>query len=549
MKAKYFTLVLHGHIPYVLSHGTWPHGADWLYEAAAECYMPLLDVFRRLSEEGVPAAVNFSFTPVLADQLRDPRFAAGFDGYLDMKIDAARNDIAFFGKTGSPLLGAAIGWLRVYEGLREDFNTRYQRDIITAYRELESRGAIETMTSGATHGYFPLLGRDQSIRQQVRQGRHTHKQLFGRDPLGFWLPECAYRPGYEWTSPFGGTPANRLGVDEILGSEGVGYFFVDGNLLKGGEAKGVYLDRFPALRKLRDRYEEKHGGPFPSGKDAFAPCLAEPSLVPFFVRDEVSGSQVWSRADGYPGDGNYLEFHKKHFPGGLRYWRITSSGSGLGDKLPYDQAAAEERVEAHAIHFVSVLEKALAGRDRAGVVVSLYDAELFGHWWYEGPEWIYQVSKKLAASEVRAVTGSQCLRELPPADVVSLPEGSWGQGGGHWVWLNGDTSWMWERIYAVEKAAALIEAAPGVPDRRLLRQFFREKLLLESSDWPFLVTTGTARDYAELRAAGHFERASKLAEWLTVNRPLSADEKARLETWEKEDNVFSEVIGTDGKVI
>ena len=186
MADKYFSLVLHSHIPYVLAHGSWPHGMDWLYEAAAESYMPLLDVFERLAAEGVPARTNVSFTPVLMEQLKDPGFVSGFDEYLRMKIEAAVRDRAYFGQTGNAALRPLTDfWEAWYRRLLEDFHGRYGGDIIDAYRSLQDRGLIEVLTSGATHGYFPLLSRDESVRQQVRQGCHTYRKHFGRDPRGF----------------------------------------------------------------------------------------------------------------------------------------------------------------------------------------------------------------------------------------------------------------------------------------------------------------------------------------------------------------------------
>jgi 1,4-alpha-glucan branching enzyme len=550
MADKYFSLVLHSHIPYVLAHGSWPHGMDWLYEAAAETYMPLLDVFERLAGEGISAQTNISFTPVLMDQLKDPGFARGFDEYLRMKVEIAIRDREYFERTGNAALRPLTDfWEAWYRKLLEDFHGRCQGDIIDAFRSLQDRGHVEVLTSGATHGYFPLLSRDESIRQQVRQGRYTYRKYFGRDPRGFWIPECAYRPGYTWKAPFGDKPAYpRLGVDEILGQEGVGYFFVDAHLLKGGEAKGVYIDRFPGLKLLWEKFQGAYKPAETLARDPYSSYLAHPSNVPFFARDDVSGSQVWSRYMGYPGDGAYLEFHKKHFPGGMRYWRITSSNADLGLKEPYYPARTLDRMEEHAGHFVSVLEETLKGK-ASGSVVALYDTELFGHWWFEGPEWIYRVIKKLSAGPIKPMTAGGCLERLPPETIISLPEGSWGQGGFHWIWLNDDTAWIWKKIYRIEEEAAALAPRLARLDRRLLKQFFREKFLLESSDWPFLISTWSARDYAENRAAEHYERALTLAGWLGEGRVLSAPEESLLRVFETEDRLFEEVVLPDGTVI
>jgi len=544
-----FALVLHSHIPYVLAHGSWPHGMDWLYEAAAESYLPLLDVFLRLRDEGIVPGINISFTPVLVAQLKDPVFKKGFSEYLAMKIAIAENDRASFEETGNTKLAAlAAFWQVWYEKQSVDFHGRCHEDIIEGFRVLQDQGQIEVLTSAATHGYFPLLSRDESIRHQVRQGMHTYRRHFGREARSFWIPECAYRPAYSWKSPFGGKEAaDRRGVDEILGSEGVRCFFVDGHLLKGGEAKGVYLDRFPGLKLLWEKFQGQYSPAGESGRDPYVPYLAHPSNTPFLVRDEISGAQVWSRDMGYPGDGWYLEFHKKHFPGGMRYWRITASGADLADKLPYDPGRTRERLEEHARHFVSVLESLMRGREE-GIVVALYDTELFGHWWFEGPEWLYLVLKGLNRSFVHPGTVSAALEAIPPRTIVSLPEGSWGKGGFHWIWLNQETSWIWEKIYEIEDDALKFGSGGGL-NKRVWKQFIREKFLLESSDWPFLVSTWAARDYAELRAAEHYERARTLAAWLKRGGEIGTREAALLATYENEDRLFEEVVGPDGRIV
>ena len=546
---KRFVLVLHSHIPYVLAHGSWPHGMDWLYEAAAESYLPLLDVFRRLGEEGIAPMVNIGFTPVLAAQLKDPRFKSGFAEYLAMKIDIAAKDRAYFARIGNAqLLALTSFWEDWYARLARSFHEEYDDDIIEGFRVLQDQGTIEVLTSAATHSYFPLLARDESIRHQVRQGRHTYRAYFGREARGFWLPECAYRPAYAWRAPFGSQAAYpRLGIDEILGSEGIGYFFVDGHLLKGGEAKGVYIDRFPALKRLWEKSRGNNRPAVESAGDPFSAYLAYPSNTAFFVRDEISGAQVWSRSMGYPGDEWYLEFHKKHFPGGMRYWRITSSDADLGAKAPYSPAKTRERLAEHAGHFVASIEATLAAREE-GMVVALYDTELFGHWWFEGPEWLFLVLKGLSGTSVKPSTGTTALKSLPPRTIVSLPEGSWGQGGFHWVWLNEETSWIWKKIYRIEELAADLEHRKDL-DRRIWKQFIREKFLLESSDWPFLISTFSARDYAQNRAAQHFERAETLAGWLKSGRRLTTAEEEFLGICETEDDLFEEVIAPDGQVL
>jgi len=551
MANKFFTLVLHSHIPYVLSHGSWPHGMDWLYEASAESYLPLLRVCMRLRDEGIRPCVNISFTPVLMEQLASPGFSRTFKQYLEARIACARQDRACFEKTGADVPGAlAAFWEKWYEDVLEFFADGCREDILAACRSLQDDGQVEVLTSAATHGYLPLLAKDDSVRWQVRQGALAYEKYFGRRPPGFWLPECGYRPGYPWRAPLGnGEEVDRAGLDEILEQERVGCFFVDGHFLQGGGASSVYCDRFPALKDLWDKFRDACRPVEGAARSPYEAYLARPSGIPFFVRDETSGAQVWSGKSGYPGDGWYLEFHKKRFPGGMRYWRVTASEAGLGDKQPYEPAAAGERLEANASHFVEQLEKSLGPLPQGGVVAALYDTELFGHWWFEGPEWLYLVLKKLSVSGVRPATVSRCLEALPPRQMVSLPEGSWGEGGFHWIWLNDDTSWIWEKIYRIEEEAVALANRSFPGKTRVLKQFVREKFLLESSDWPFLISTGSARDYAAHRAEEHFDRAWALRNWLVRPEPLGLDEGRLLDVWDQEDGIFSEVVTPDGNII
>jgi 1,4-alpha-glucan branching enzyme len=262
--------------------------------------------------------------------------------------------------------------------------------------------------------------------------------------------------------------------------------------------------------------------------------------------------QVWSRDAGYPGDQWYMEFHKKHFPGGLRYWRVTSARTDLGAKLLYDPERAAERTRSHADHFVGLLRDVLASAaDRMkapGIACSPYDTELFGHWWFEGPRWLEEVFTRLSQSGIEAVDCAEYLQQRPPADAISLQEGSWGEGGDHRVWLNRDTEWTWERLYGVEEEfwAAAREAnqdtRPAV--RRVLAQSARELLLLQSSDWQFLITTWAARDYAEARFTEHYTNVTRLLQMLRRalgGSPPAGAEEEFLQARESQNFVFPDV--------
>lgn len=522
----YFALVLHAHLPYVIAHGKWPHGTDWLNEAAAETYIPILDVLNKLKEEGYSPRVTIGITPILLEQLSDDSFKDEFKGYLKIKIEAAEDDEKEFTRMGQRHLATlAKRWEDFYKGILSSFTERYREDLVGSFSRLQEEGHIEIITSAATHGYLPLLGQDTCVQAQIKAGLKTYQRHFGRPPAGIWLPECAYRPRYQWVSPVGrkGKGYLRKGVDEFLSENNIDYFIVDSHLLEGGKAIGVYLDRYEALRRLWGQFSRGYKPrPVDEKKTPHTTYLVGQEgkrPVAVFTRDPKTGLQVWSGEWGYPGDGWYLDFHKKRFPGGLRYWRITSSKCDLADKEEYYPERPEERIAEQSVHFKDLAKGILRDynqrRGEVGVICAPFDAELFGHWWFEGPKWLYHILKKIEDDgEIGLITCREYIEKYPPTTVVSLPEGSWGEGGFHWIWLNKWTEWTWRHIYeAEEKMQALVGEFSENPDSRLqtiLKQAARELLILESSDWQFLISTWSARDYAEMRVAEHYESFIRL---------------------------------------
>ncbi len=507
--------VLHSHLPWVLGHGRWPHGEAWLYEAAAECYVPLLRMLDRLAAASPGTRLTLGITPVLAESLASPRFREGFAAYLEERRSAADRDRDDFHAAGDPAAERlAAAWSAFYGAARADFETRYGGDLLAGFRRHQDAGTIEVLTSAATHGYLPLLGRDESVDAQVGCGVSSYRRHFGRPPRGIWLPECAYRPAGPWSRPVGPSRSwTRPGLERVLSRHGLRYFFVDTHLVAGGAPLGTYEDRFETGRL--DATAPARGL---SPNEAHALVLpADAAPVAVFARDPRSSVQVWSADYGYPGDGAYLEFHRKRAPGGLRYWRVTDRRLPLDAKLPYDPAEAAARVRAHADHFTGLVRDTLREHcertGRPGVVVAPFDTELFGHWWFEGLAWLEAVLRDLRG-DVATTTPSEFLEAHPPRSAIRLPEGSWGQGGHHWVWLNDDTRWVWDLVYRAEDAFAdalrSSGSGPGSEEDRVLRQLARELLLLESSDWPFLITTVAARDYAGARVRRHFETFERL---------------------------------------
>jgi len=500
---------------------------DWVNEAAAETYIPLLIELYKLIDDGYHPKLTIGITPVLCEMLRNPRFIDGFQGYLEEKYNAALNDYDDF--TENKYIDGRIKlskwWQEFYDRVRDNFLNRYNKDILGAYKKLQDMGLVDIITCGATHGYAPLLSKDSSIDAQYKTAVDNYKRHFGRAPTGAWLPECAYRPGYRWKNPITDEEYNRPGVEYFLAKNGLKYFFIDTALLLGGKSQGVYAARFPLLAELWKQFESQYEEiPTSFEKSQYEPYLvatdpSTPGPVGFFTRDEKTGIVVWSGEHGYPGCAEYLDFHKKHFPGGMKYWKVTSPKLDLGKKMLYWPDDVPKKLDENASHYVNLVKETLQNYKeqfrKPGIVVSCYDAELLGHWWHEGPWWVNRVLRWIEDDPQVELTNTRLyLEQNPPNKVVSIVEGSWGQGNSHWVWLNEWNTYVWDHIYECEaKSEEIITKYKDSHDPNLikiLKQMARELLLLESSDWQFLITTWSARDYAENRIALHYENFNRL---------------------------------------
>lgn len=521
-----FTFMLHSHLPYARQAGMWPHGEEWVHEAIAETYVPLLNALYDLREEGVPFSLTIGITPVLAEQLADPLIVEHFIGYAAERSARAAQDVDRFERAGNAAMrDLARFYHHWYARVLTSFQDRYGSDLLGAFRTLQDEGRIEVATSAATHGYLPLLSRDSSIHAQVHTGVEAYRHHFGRAPQAVWLPECAYRPAI--LEEENGKTVRRPGLETFLAEEGLLVFFVETQTVEGGRPVGLAdPGTVGPYGMVARRYASSVTKP--RGGEQLAPGT---SLLPYWVGDapgqvavlarhERTGQQVWSATFGYPGDVVYREFHRKDAESGMQYWRITGAGVDLGRKEPYSPERAAEQIQGHANHYVHLIEEELQNyHERTGgfgSITASYDTELFGHWWFEGVDWLKAVLRGLAERPAVEVTSaSRIVEDHPPREVLSLPESSWGAGGGHYTWLNDDTDWMWPLIHAAERRMeALVAAYPDASGtrREALNQAARELLLLQSSDWPFLVTTGQAKEYAIERFQEHLERFDQLVE-------------------------------------
>ena len=537
MKQGAFTFVLHSHLPYCRQAGRWPHGEEWIHEAAAETYVPLLQALWELRDEGVPFKLTIGVTPVLAEQLRDPLVNEHFVHYLEDRKAASQSDVVRHRSAGGKQLVTLAEFYRdFYTGVLTTYRERFGSDLVGAFKSLQDSGHVELATSAATHGYLPLLDRDSSIEAQIATGVRSYQRMFGRAPRAIWLPECAYRPGYLATED--GVTYEKPGIEKFLGDHGLKVFFSETHTIEGGrpvgkaagDAVGPYGDLQRRYLVPVPEYRE------PTHRTTFEPYLVSGVDVAVIGRNNRTGMQVWSGDHGYPGDFWYREFHKKDGTSGLQYWRITGTRVDLADKGEYRPDMARNQMFEHARHFATLVEELVSGyhaqSGRYGIVSSAYDTELFGHWWFEGVGWLREVLRLLAVSDVvQLTTATEFIEQHPPENVLALPESSWGQGGGHFTWMNVDTEWMWPIIRTAERRMErLVEANPSAsePTLEVLQQAARELLLLQSSDWPFLVSTGQAREYAIARFEQHVERFEQLAEAIETGagpnaRALAAD--------------------------
>lgn len=540
MPAGAFSFVLHSHLPWVRRAGRWPFGEEWVHQALLDVYLPLLETIESLERDGIRGGITLGVTPVLLEQLRDSHLLAAFDAYLDERIALTAGDLTPRGDDlDAARRGLAQRYLAQLRARRARWRSHWRRNVVGALREFARSGAVEIISSAATHAYLPLLATDSAIDAELAVGIATTRRLLGVTPRGIWLPECAYRGAF--APP--GEPGYRPAIDAWLAAHGIRYCFVDAHAVAG-----VYRGSGAWSATLDGRQTapaaDADAAAAAQGDEATLLPHVLPSGVAAFARDPRISRQVWSRDQGYPGDGAYREFHKRDERSGNTYWRVTGPRVELDEKKIYDPHAAADRVSAHAAHFSALVTRLLTGfqeRDgRTGMLAAPFDAELFGHWWAEGPQWLGGVLRTLhGGGDIALMTPGAYLAAHQAPRIAALRESSWGEGGDNRVWYNDAVAWMWPVIHRCERAMERIAARPTATprERALAEQAARELLLLASSDWPFLVTTGQAREYGVERFTTHVARFDALAAALDGE----AADPAVVEAALHDDTLFPEI--------
>ncbi|MBI5212412.1 MAG: DUF1957 domain-containing protein [Nitrospirae bacterium] len=533
-------LLLHAHLPYV-RHPEHEYSLEenWFFEAVRETYIPLLDAFEGMVNDGISPKITMSVSPTLTEMLYDELLRHRFVRHMEHLIELSEAEK--IRTKGSPFESSAFLYNAKFKRIRQLYLERYNGNLVSAFRKLQDDGHIEVVATAATHAFLPAFEHyPAAVKAQIDVGIKSYIRSFGRRPLGFWLPECGY----------------FRGLDFFLRDAGMKYFFL--------ESHGVI-----------------HGRPRP--RHSVYRSVLTPSGIAAFGRDFKSARQVWCASRGYPGDPSYRDFYRdigfdlpldyvgsytglegiKTFTG-MKYHCVTGKSE---QKLPYNRANALRKVLEHAAHFVQEREYDLARLSGFGhfsksggpVVFSAFDAELFGHWWFEGIEWLNITIRNISEhrASFRVVTPVEYFDEHSAdyMDSIEPSPSSWGEGGYNAMWIGERNHRLYRRLHATVERMTLLKQRIGETEnrrergkntdspihpfthsliQRAINQAMRETFLSQASDWLFLMQKGRAAEYAEERIMRHIERFDMLFS-MVMNRDVN---ESRLKEMEESDNIF-----------
>jgi 1,4-alpha-glucan branching enzyme len=518
----YLSLVLHAHLPFV-RHPEHPEFFEerWLFEAITECYVPLIRAFNALLRDGVKFRVAVSLSPTLIEMLQDELLQERYLRHMEKLVELSEKEVART-RNDPPFYRLACMHRQWFRETIDIFDRGYKRNLVRAFSRIQEQGVLELLTTAATHGFLPLLKEHPaSVRAQLWTAADVYRRNFGREPRGIWLPECAYYPG----------------VEELLQEAGFTYFMVDSHGLLHADVRPHY--------------------------GLFAPVACE-NGVAAFGRDPDCSRQVWSSTEGYPGDFDYREFYrdvgfdlpldyvapyildqKTRCFTGVKYHRVTGKGEY---KEYYEPDKARNKAALHAGDFLARRRHQIAGQavlmDRPPLVLAPYDAELFGHWWFEGPQFLDFFIRKahFDQHDIELITPGDYLARHPVLQRATPSASSWGWQGYNDCWLSGPNEWIYPHLHDAARAMTDLarthrEEPAGTLRDRALRQAARSLLLAQSSDWPFIMKCGTSVQYAERRVRDHLARFHYLCD--AVRRQQI--DQPRLVALEQLDKVFPHV--------
>ncbi len=502
-------MVLHAHLPYVRSEEPGSLEEDWFFQALVECYLPLLETLEEAyrAKDQTPK-ITIGLSPTLLSLLDDDLLKNRFEEWVAIRLKVLN--------TLETVCIAAVQHLK--EHLKRQLGSwkTCKGDLIGRFKKLQASEVIDILTCAATHGYLPLLRENpETVRAQLKTAVREHQRLFTKAPLGIWLPECAY---YE-------------GLDELMAESGLRYAVLDGHGLLNADP--------------RPRY------------GLYAPICTRRGVA-FFGRDSESTLPVWSARDGYPGNPNYREFHrdlgwdlstenlkkigfKEKRPLGIKLFKISAKNTSLENKQEYDPQAAKESVKKDAENFLKDRKKQLIKLEESMQIepflIAPFDAELFGHWWFEGPQFLSYLFIKSQKEGIKLITLKEALQLTPKIQLCSPSPSSWGQGGFHNYWLNKSNDWIvheWSKA-GREMVSICSEGLTVASHIKIIKQAGRELLLSQSSDWSFILKAGTTTELARERIHLHLKRFWMLINSIKDNKIIN--EKV-IEEIEKEDCIF-----------
>ncbi|KEH87966.1 glycoside hydrolase [Clostridium novyi A str. BKT29909] len=519
MKKGYVSLILHSHMPFVRH----PEQEDsleerWLFEAMSECYIPLINVYDNLIKDNIKFKITMSITPPLMSMLEDEYLNERYLNYLEQSIDLSENEIIRT-KDNEELNNLAHFYNDRFKKILDIYN-KYDRRLMNAFRKFDRLGVLEILTCSATHALLPLLTiNPETIEAQIATAVQSYTECVGHKPRGIWLPECAY----------------TYDLDEILKKYGIKYFISESKAILNASPKPKYGTYTPI---------STHNG------------------ICVFGRDMESSRQVWSSFMGYPGDFNYREFYRDigyeapmeyiapyinrggiRIDTGIKYYKITGK---TDNKQYYNREMAMKKVRDHAGHFAdgrnAQLEYAKEHMDVSPLIVCPYDTELYGHWWFEGPDFINEFIRMSAEdwTKYELTTPYHYIKENPIVQCSSPCPSTWGENSNYSVWLNPSNHWIYRKLHRSEQAMIRLANTYKEPDeitKRALNQAARELMLAESSDWPFIIKNNTTVEYAVRRVNSHISRFNKIYEDISRN---SIDTKW-LSNIESLDNIFPNI--------
>ncbi|MDO9106273.1 MAG: DUF1957 domain-containing protein [Methylovulum sp.] len=522
MAKGFLSIVLHAHLPYVRhpEHNSF-FEENWLFEAITECYVPLIGMLDRLLQDRVDYRLTLSLSPTLIAMLQDELLQYRYLKHVQKLLELAEKEII---RTRSKPEYQKLARLyrRFFLNTLKVYQDQYACDLLCAFKKHQESGKLDLITCAATHGFLPLLSvSETAIRNQINVGIESFKTTMGFAPAGFWLPECGYYPGLE----------------KALDEAGIRYFFVDTH----------------SITHASDRPQN----------NVYAPMACN-NGVAVFARDPESSRQVWSSQEGYPGDYDYREYYsdigfdldmdyispyilegKTRVNTGIKYHRIT--GKDLPKQI-YQPQAALTKAKQHAQDFINKRQQQINAlsttMDRPPIIVAPYDAELFGHWWFEGPYWLEQVLR-LAGTQANGIELKSCndyLQQGYSLQIATPSASTWGDQGYSSYWINESNDWIYPFLHKasaqMEKFVSELQGLAVSPlQERALNQAVRSILLAQASDWPFIMKSGTTIDYATKRITDHLARFNYLHDSV---RSGKIDERY-LTALEIMDNIFPEL--------